>query len=110
MSDAALRYRDVATEMALTLLDWVEANTPDEITERLSMPLARMMEGSRRTLLRVLRYPPLPDHVPEGAVRAAAHEDINSMTVLPAADQPGLEPLGATASGTRCRATRGRSP
>ena len=54
-----------------------------------------MMEGSTRTLLRVLRYPPLPDHVPDGAERAAAHEDINLLTVLPASDQPGLELLGA---------------
>lgn len=96
VSDAALRYREQAMELALTLLDWVEANTPDEITERLSMPLSTMMAGSTRSLLRVLRYPPLPDDVPEGAVRAAAHEDINLLTVLPASDQPGLELLGAS--------------
>lgn len=95
VSDAALRYRDAAMRLALTLLDWVEANTPDEITDRLSRPLSEMMDGSTRTLLRVLRYPPLPDEVPEGAVRAAAHEDINLLTVLPASDQPGLELLGA---------------
>lgn len=95
VSDAAMRYRESAMRLALTLLDWVEANTPDEITHRLSMPLSQMMEGSTRTLLRVLRYPPLPDDVPDGAVRAAAHEDINLLTVLPASDQPGLELLGA---------------
>ena len=53
------------------------------------------MDGSTRTLLRVLRYPPLTGPVPDGAVRAAAHEDINLLTVLPASDQPGLELLGA---------------
>lgn len=95
VSDAALRYREGAMQLALTLLDWVEANTPDDITDRLSRPLSEMMDGSTRTLLRVLRYPPLPDEVPEGAVRAAAHEDINLLTVLPASDQPGLELLGA---------------
>ena len=95
VSDAALRYREEAMQLALTLLDWVEANTPNEITDRLSMPLSSMMEGSVRTLLRVLRYPPLPGDVPDGAVRAAAHEDINLLTVLPASDQPGLELLGA---------------
>jgi isopenicillin N synthase-like dioxygenase len=57
------------------------------------MPLSQMMTGSTRSLLRVLRYPPLPDHIPDGAVRAAAHEDINLLTVLPASDQPGLELL-----------------
>ncbi len=95
VSMAALRYRDAATHLALTLLDWVEASTPPEIAARLSMPLSAMMEGSTRTLLRVLRYPPLPADVPEGAVRAAAHEDINLLTILPASDQPGLELLGA---------------
>jgi isopenicillin N synthase-like dioxygenase len=95
VSDAAMRYREEAMSLALTLLDWVAANTPDEVIDRLSMPLSAMMEGSVRTLLRVLRYPPLPDLVPEGAVRAAAHEDINLLTVLPASDQPGLELLGS---------------
>ena len=95
VSDAALRYREQAMELTLTLLDWVEANTPREVTQRLSMPLSRMMEGSTRSLLRVLRYPPLPPEVPDGAVRAAAHEDINLLTVLPASDRPGLELLGA---------------
>ena len=42
-------------------------------------------------LLRVLHYPPLgARHVPD-AVRAAAHEDINFITLLPAATDAGLE-------------------
>ena len=95
VSDVAMRYRDQAMDVALTLLDWVEDQLPAEIAQRLSMPLSQMMDNSTRTLLRVLRYPPLPPEVPEGAVRAAAHEDINLLTVLPASDQPGLELLGA---------------
>lgn len=94
VSGAALRYRDLAVEVALTLLGWVEANTPPEVAARFSMPLTEMVRGSTRTLLRVLRYPPLPPQVPDGAVRAAAHEDINLLTVLPASDEPGLELLG----------------
>jgi isopenicillin N synthase-like dioxygenase len=94
VSDAALRYRAIATELARTLLDWVEANTPPEVAEGFSMPLSQMMNGSTRSLLRVLRYPPLTGDVPTGAVRAAAHEDINLLTVLPASDQAGLELLG----------------
>lgn len=44
-------------------------------------------------LLRVLHYPALRErHVP-GAVRAAAHEDINFITLLPAATDAGLELL-----------------
>ena len=95
VSDAALKYREIATALARTLLDWVEANTPPEVAAKFSMPLSHMMDGSTRTLLRVLRYPPLTGPVPDGAVRAAAHEDINLLTVLPASDQPGLELLGA---------------
>jgi isopenicillin N synthase-like dioxygenase len=95
VSDAALEYRRIATELATTLLEWVEANSPPEITERFSVPLSRMLEGAGDgTLLRVLRYPPLPPEIPQGAERAAAHEDINLLTVLPASDQAGLELLG----------------
>jgi isopenicillin N synthase-like dioxygenase len=95
VSGAALRYAEIATELAKTLLGWVEANTPDDVAARFSQPLASMIDGSRRTLLRVLRYPPLDGAEAEGAVRAAAHEDINLLTVLPAANEPGLELLDA---------------
>ncbi|MBV1857379.1 MAG: isopenicillin N synthase family oxygenase [Nannocystaceae bacterium] len=43
------------------------------------------------SVIRVIHYPPLPDEVEPGAVRAAAHEDINLMTVLPVATEPGLQ-------------------
>ena len=52
-----------------------------------------MLQGSEHTLLRVLHYPPLRgDEVPQ-AVRAAAHTDINLLTLLPAATEPGLQIL-----------------
>ncbi len=98
VSDAALQYRHVAIDLAVTLLGWVEANTPAEIAARFSQPLATMMDGSTQSLLRVLRYPPLTGDEAGGAVRAAAHEDINLLTVLPAADEPGLELLRADGS------------
>jgi isopenicillin N synthase-like dioxygenase len=43
------------------------------------------------SLLRILRYPALQGHHIDGAVRAAAHEDINFITLLPAATDSGLE-------------------
>ena len=95
VSRDAFRYRDIATEVASTLLGWVDANTPPEVANQLSMPVAQMLEGNTRTLLRILRYPPLEGDVPEGAVRAAAHEDINLLTVLPASNESGLELLGS---------------
>ena len=42
---------------------------------------------------RVIHYPPLRPSDPRDAARAAAHEDINLLTVLPASTQPGLELL-----------------
>lgn len=45
------------------------------------------------SVLRVINYPDIDGPAPEGAVRAAAHEDINLLTVLPAATRPGLQLL-----------------
>ncbi|HNC97243.1 MAG TPA: 2-oxoglutarate and iron-dependent oxygenase domain-containing protein [Myxococcota bacterium] len=44
------------------------------------------------SILRVIHYPDVVAPVP-GAVRAAAHEDINLITVLPVSTRPGLELL-----------------
>lgn len=91
LRDEILDYYRRAEALAATLLGWIEAETPAEIAVHYREPLSRMIEGSQQTLLRVLHYPPLRgDEVP-GAVRAAAHEDINLITVLPAANEPGLE-------------------
>lgn len=91
VSDAALRYRATAIEIARILLGWVEQQTPDEIAQRFTRPISTMLEGSRRNLLRILRYPPLDGNEPPGAARAAPHKDINLLTVLPAANEAGLE-------------------
>jgi isopenicillin N synthase-like dioxygenase len=44
------------------------------------------------SILRVIHYPPLPPD-PKGSVRAGAHEDINVITLLLGAEEPGLEVL-----------------
>ncbi len=91
VSDQAHRLRQAGMDLATELLHWVEAGTPDEVQQRLSMPLSQMMDGSTRTLLRILHYPPLTGEEEAGAVRAAAHEDINLITVLPGSPEPGLQ-------------------
>ncbi len=91
LSDAAHRLRAAGQALATQLLHWVEAGTPADVQRRLSMPLSQMMEGSTRTLLRILHYPPLTGHEDPDAVRAAAHEDINLITVLPGSPEPGLQ-------------------
>lgn len=78
-------------KLAFELLTWIEKELPDEIVKQLSMPLSKMAENSPRTLLRVLHYPPLTGAEAPGAVRAFDHEDINLITILPAATAPGLQ-------------------
>jgi len=51
-----------------------------------------MIADSTQSLLRVLHYPPIEQGDAEpGAIRAGAHEDINLITLLPAANEPGLQ-------------------
>ena len=91
VSNAARDYAERAKAIALTLLGWVEAETPADVSDRFSGPLQEMRTGSTRSLRRILRYPPLTGHEPLGAMRAAAHEDINLLTVLPASNEAGLQ-------------------
>ena len=94
VSDAATRYFQQGSALAQTLLNWVEEHSPADVKARYSVPLPSMLEGSDHTLLRVLHYPPLRGDEEPGAVRAAAHGDINLLTLLPAATEPGLQVLG----------------
>lgn len=87
----AMRYYDTANALAAELLGWVERYTPADIAANYSEPLSGMIQGSNKTLLRVLRYPPLTGQEPAGSLRAAAHGDINLLTILPAANEPGLQ-------------------
>ncbi|MBX2887007.1 MAG: hypothetical protein KTR32_44075 [Granulosicoccus sp.] len=85
------QYYQSTVAFAGELLGWVQEQTPDEIRQRFSMPLSDMIVGSQLSLLRVLYYPPMNEETTPGAVRAAAHEDINLLTVLPASNEPGLQ-------------------
>ena len=84
---------DRMNALASELLVWVEAHTPSELSQKFSMPLKDMIVGSQDTLLRPIHYPPLTGAEETGAIRAAAHEDINLITLLPAATAPGLQVL-----------------
>lgn len=53
---------------------------------------ARMTDQGS-SILRLLHYPPVPEGIEPGAVRAAAHEDINLITLLVSASSSGLELL-----------------
>lgn len=72
-------------DAAMTLLE--------ALAEYLELPTRTLADlvSDADSLLRVLHYPALGDNAPDGAVRAAAHEDINFITLLPAATDAGLE-------------------
>lgn len=88
LADIAGHYGQ-ALGFAGQLLRWVADYSPAAVRAGFSEPLDTMIAGSRQSMLRILHYPPVPAGT--DVTRAAAHEDINLLTVLPAADGPGLE-------------------
>ncbi len=79
-------------------MGWVEQHAPKEVQDKFSVALSEMIRESDKTLLRVLHYPPMTGDEEPGAIRAAAHEDINLLTVLPASNEPGLQVLNKDGS------------
>lgn len=90
LSSATAEIFEETFALAGELLGWIEQNLPDDLKAKLKKPLPDMI-CRERTLQRILYYPPLTGDEEAGAIRAAAHEDINLITILPAATQPGLE-------------------
>ena len=86
-----LNYYYMVSSLAAQLLDWVEQFSPEVIAAGYSEPLSQMIKNTPNTLLRILHYPPFTGSEAKGALRAAAHEDINLLTILPAANEPGLQ-------------------
>ncbi len=87
---------------ALTLLEACGAylgEPPDRIRE-----VAR--DGN--TILRLIHYPPIPDGVDPASVRAAAHEDINLITLLCEATDAGLELLDRSGAWRPIHALKGQ--
>ena len=84
------QYRSLALALGDQLLEWIQEFTPEGTFSDLGTDLPDII-SSDASLLRVLHYPPLTGDEQAGAVRAAAHEDINLITILPVAEQPGLQ-------------------
>ncbi len=92
LSDKTRLLFSQLASLATELLTWIESHLPAEIAQTLEMQLKQMIEDSPQTMLRILHYPPLTQSAPEsGAVRAAAHGDINLLTVLVGATTNGLQ-------------------
>ncbi len=91
VSEATRILYDQLLELTSTLLGWIQGQTPEDIRSKFSIPLKEMIQDSKTNLLRIIHYPPLDGKEEKGAVRGAAHEDINLITVLVAGTQPGLQ-------------------
>lgn len=78
-------------EIARNILWHLQSEIPKDLSKVQGETLQNMAKDSPNTLLRILHYPPLPPNAEPGAVRAAAHGDINLITLLISATQPGLE-------------------
>ena len=89
-------FQEKMIALGSEMLGWLQENTPDDIRADLSESLPAMIEGSHDNLLRILHYPPIPDNVQPGEERAAAHEDINLITLLVTGSEPGLQAKDAS--------------
>lgn len=92
-TDPALaRFRE-ATLSLYGQLEAVAATALRALALYLDRPegeLAAMADGGN-SVLRLIHYPKVPADAPAGAVRAAAHEDINLITLLAESTTGGLE-------------------
>ena len=85
-----MKYLHLTFQVGQTLLAWLQQYAPKAATRGLSEPLDKMLSIDA-SLLRILHYPALNGDEELGAMRAAAHEDVNLMTILPVSEQPGLQ-------------------
>ncbi|MCC2672831.1 MAG: oxidoreductase, 2OG-Fe(II) oxygenase family, partial [Armatimonadetes bacterium] len=81
--DEVAEFRRLLTEL-YRQLDACAARLLEAVARYLGEPRSRFSEIAEdgNTSLRVIHYPPVPEEAPATAVRAAAHEDINLITLL----------------------------
>jgi len=91
IKDHTKLFYEYTLELGAELLDWIDQYSPRNISKAFSVPLSDMIEDSDQNLLRVINYPPIKDLNTHGAIRAQEHADINLITLLVAATQPGLQ-------------------
>lgn len=99
-------YRQRALELGRELAGWLQKYAPPQVTAGIPEPFTDMV-SSKASLLRLLHYPPLHGNEEAAAVRAAAHEDINLITLLPVAEQPGLQVMDKQGSWVDVASIRG---
>ena len=89
-------FRDTFSEL-YAAFEKAGARVLEAIALHLGLPrewfAATVEDGN--SVMRLLHYPPLTSKDAEGAIRAAAHGDINTITLLLGAEEAGLELLTA---------------
>ena len=93
LSKNTLLIRSKLKSIGIELLSWIDDLAPIDIKNNFSIPLQDMVEGCENNLLRIIHYPPLRENDDKNAIRAAAHEDVNLITVLISGSEPGLQVL-----------------
>jgi isopenicillin N synthase-like dioxygenase len=90
LSNNTLLYFKEVFKLGESLLTWLDNCSPSFAKQSFSEPLINMA-CLERTMLRILHYPPFSGSEHPESVRAAAHEDINLITLLPASNAMGLQ-------------------
>ncbi len=90
LREVTFELRTRLYDLAKHLLEMVQTQLPEHITAGFDRSLKEMVSNDR-TLFRILHYPALKGDETPGALRAQAHEDINLLTILPAASTNGLQ-------------------
>lgn len=98
VSSAARDIFEQMWELGLKLMKWIDEGISSATWEKLKkQDMASLVDtcSKEQTLFRILHYPTYDDSKQEpGAVRAAAHEDINHITLLPVGSSKGLQLYG----------------
>ncbi len=84
------KYFKELMQLGSQVLAWLQQETNPDLWEGLDGKLGDCL-ASNQTMARILYYPPLSGNEATGSMRAAPHEDINFITLLPAATAGGLQ-------------------
>ena len=93
ITNRTVELQNQLVEIGTVLLNWIDDNSPQNVRDFFSIPLKDMIKDSETNLLRIIHYPPIEKNEKSDALRAAAHGDINLITILLSGSQPGLQVL-----------------
>ena len=91
ISDKTEIFYEYILDLGREFLDWIDRYSPPHVIKKFSIPTSEMVEDSEKNLLRMINYPAIKDLNTHGSIRAQEHADINLITLLLAATQPGLQ-------------------